>query len=460
MRHRRSELLLSRILGALGVGSASLTLSVACGGVAETRAGAESSGGSGGTGSAPSSGGTWSTGGTLASTGGTSTGGVFGVGGLIATGGSGAGPSDYWEYQLESAGGLSVELVEQLCNVPWDTYYNWTYICFQAPPNGASCTEFYAAEPLERSYNCGLITGAGLVCGPSTPLDGMTSPSDSCCYLMGGTCAIGRPFLIDGVARAAETIDSSEWLQNLAPSLAALDEETRLALADAFAQDGAREHASVASFARFTLQCLALGAPASLVSAAQKAGLEEIEHARIHFGLASAYGGRSVGPGPLDIRGAFDEPNDVRSVAVAVAREGCIAETISALLVAAARDAAEDPVVRKALTAIAQEELEHALLAWRFVQWALATGSAETRAAIAEVFETPEAWVGLGALTSRPGSAQSMRAHGYLDASERRSIAVEGLRNVVGPAATALLAGYPSEPEPAPARVSANLQRS
>jgi hypothetical protein len=54
------------------------------------------------------------------------------------------------------------------------------------------------------------------------------------------------------------------------------------------------------------LELLALGAPAELVEKAHVAALDEIEHARICFALASAYGGERYGPGPLDaVTGGF-----------------------------------------------------------------------------------------------------------------------------------------------------------
>ena len=199
------------------------------------------------------------------------------------------------------------------------------------------------------------------------------------------------------------------------------------------------EHASVASFARFALQCLALGAPADIVAGAQRAGLEEIEHARLSFGLASAYSGNPERPLGIDVAGALEGPIDPCAVALSVAREGCIAETVSALLIAAARDAAEDPVVRGVLAEVAEQEIEHALLAWRYLRWALEHGDRQLRRAVAGVFARPELAVGLGATPSIGGSVQALRAHGCLPLAERQTIALQVVRNVVAPAARALL---------------------
>jgi hypothetical protein len=64
---------------------------------------------------------------------------------------------------------------------------------------------------------------------------------------------------------------------------------------------GQMEHASIAAFARLQLQLLALGAPPDLVQACNQALIDETAHTRLCFGLASAYAGRGIGPGPLDV---------------------------------------------------------------------------------------------------------------------------------------------------------------
>lgn len=77
--------------------------------------------------------------------------------------------------------------------------------------------------------------------------------------------AEGRPFRVAGHARVAD------------------------AVVKAWTTAARAEHASVASFARFTLQLLHLGAPADLVADAQQAGLDEVRHARLCFGVAVAW---------------------------------------------------------------------------------------------------------------------------------------------------------------------------
>lgn len=128
------------------------------------------------------------------------------------------------------------------------------------------------------------------------------------------------------------------------------------------------EHASVASFARASLQLLALGAPPELVAGAHAAALDEIEHARLCYGIASRYAGRPIGPGALAVD---DAPIALSPAAVAVETllGGCVNEAIAALEARDASDAATDPAIRAALATIADDEARHAELAWRTLAW-------------------------------------------------------------------------------------------
>jgi hypothetical protein len=176
------------------------------------------------------------------------------------------------------------------------------------------------------------------------------------------------------------------------------------------------EHASVASFSRLALELLALGAPPDLVDDAHAAARDEVRHARLTFGLASA--GVGVGPGPLPLAD-LTLAADLVSLAVATAREGCVAETISALQVAEASPA--DDAERAVLAVLARDEARHAAFAWRVLRWAIDAGGEPVRAAVAEVFARPPSFGEDGPLTSR-------------------AVAERGWREVIRPTADALLA--------------------
>jgi hypothetical protein len=307
--------------------------------------------------------------------------------------------------------------------------------CLAAPSDGGTCSETYEEKCVVQLARCSSV----LLCGP------FFDDLGRCCYTVAPVpCPPGRPFVVDGRARMAVASDDATWAETSELQVGSLDAATRAALSEVWTQDALAEHASVASFSRFVLQCLAVGAPADIVRDAQKACAEEIEHARIGFGLASAYAGRVVGPGPLDIQGALDGATDPVEIACSVAREGCIAETVSASLIAIARDAARDPVVKALLGRIAEQEYEHALLAWRYLRWALEQGDRVLHDEVARVFEHTEDHVALGAHTTIAAPADVMRAHGYLSLDERRRLATRLLAEVIRPAAMQVLYAKPA----------------
>ncbi len=89
----------------------------------------------------------------------------------------------------------------------------------------------------------------------------------------GAPCGIGRPLMVEGRARTASATARSDWgAGDLGVSAHAIDAELRDALARHWLAVAALEHASVASFARFTLHLLALGAPPSLVARRSASG--------------------------------------------------------------------------------------------------------------------------------------------------------------------------------------------
>jgi hypothetical protein len=200
------------------------------------------------------------------------------------------------------------------------------------------------------------------------------------------------------------------------------------------------EHASIAAFARFALELLALGAPAEMVQAASRAMSEETEHARDCFALASAYAGRHVGPGRLDVTDALCDLT-LEHVAVTTIEEGCIGETVASIEAAEAAEHARDPVVRALLEKIAIEERRHATLAWQFVHWALERGDAAVRAGIARRFDQ---LTNVAATTDCAPS--DLLEHGVVSERERAAIKNRVLAEVIKPCAAALLAEANREP--------------
>lgn len=236
-------------------------------------------------------------------------------------------------------------------------------------------------------------------------LEGPVVMGELCCYQVdvtapGGGCIPGRPFVVDGRARVAPVrVGARGWQPRSGrrepvrrargpglPALAGLSPATRTRLGEAWAQDAAFEHASVASFARLALELMAFGAPAGLLRDVHAAAQSEVRHAALCFTLASAYLGAPVGPGVLPGAAAFTGAGTLAELAAAAVREGCVDETLAAAVAAAQHAAASDPAVRSVLAEVAADEGGHAELAYRIVAWALSGGDPEVRRSVQSAF--------------------------------------------------------------------------
>lgn len=114
-----------------------------------------------------------------------------------------------------------------------------------------------------------------------------------------------------------------------------------------------------------------MGAPPELLEAAHAAAVDEIDHARRCFALASAYAGQELKPGSLDLAGALDTGFSLAELCEATVLEGCVGETLAAIEAAECAAQSREPAVRIALEIIAADEQRHAELAWAFVRWAV-----------------------------------------------------------------------------------------
>lgn len=223
-------------------------------------------------------------------------------------------------------------------------------VCIE-PTDGACqvCTDASCLQIADDGSGC-MVTDVRVTCGPM-PANGM------CCYTYqsGGEVCDGRPFVVNGVARTAEVVQREDWSSRL-PAQGRTP----------WVQRGLDEHASIAAFAKFVLELLAVGAPAALVADATEAMRDEVEHARLCFGLAGA----AVGPGPLSISGATPS-DDLEAIAHATLVEGAVGETLAAIRAATEATRHPDPATVAVLEQIADDETRHAALAWRFIAWAL-----------------------------------------------------------------------------------------
>lgn len=160
-----------------------------------------------------------------------------------------------------------------------------------------------------------------------------------------------------------------------------------LSLGQEWTKSALGEHASIASFAAFSIALMTNGAPSNLVQDALNAALDEVRHARTSFAIASKLTGQDIGPGSLP-ESKHEFVQDLKALAIAVAKEGCIDETLSALdaaykaeLIGLALDTGLEGTeyasidkdtlawIQKELSIIAMDESRHSALAWRTINW-------------------------------------------------------------------------------------------
>ncbi|MFV8754420.1 hypothetical protein ACNOYE_28060 [Nannocystaceae bacterium ST9] len=267
--------------------------------------------------------------------------------------------------------------------------------------------------------------------------------ADTCCYAWMELCPGGRPLLVDGRPVFASLRSGSDWSAKLPATKVQPPAALRSRIADEWLGDALAEHASIASFRRARAELVAIGAPEALISACERAAEDEVEHARLCFGLAERFSGRSLAPGEL----LQPAPRGGGPIAVALDTfvEGCVGETIAAACARRAATLADDPVVRGVLERIADDEGEHAALAWATIAWLV---EREGPAIVAALRERAEL---LRAEEPSPSTIEpdaiELQAQGRLDQHEIARVRAQAWRELIDP----LLA----ELRPSPTHVAA-----
>jgi hypothetical protein len=302
-----------------------------------------------------------------------------------------------------------------------------------APPFAEAC----GTEP--EHFAC--QTSADRCGGPSDCKTGDNCELSNGSYQCVNVGICGRPFLVGGVARRAGSLPRADWLDARgalpepceSPAACALEDvlsaAERRTIAEHWLDVAALEHASIAAFARFTLELLAIGAPHELVQASARAMSDETEHAREAYGLAARYAGRARGPAPLDVNGVLDGVELLDVVERAVL-EGCVGETAAALEARWAADSASDARVRRVLSRIAEDETRHAVLAFEFVAWA-AERDRRVPALVARVLGEVRSDAARPQGEPRAPGSERLEQHGVLGAELRRAARQATLERVV-----------------------------
>jgi hypothetical protein len=188
-------------------------------------------------------------------------------------------------------------------------------------------------------------------------------------------------------------------------------------LGDYFALAAQLEAVSVPAFQRLARELTAHGAPASLVRAALRAANDEVKHTRMMRAIA-----REHGVEPTIPRIAPSVVRALEAIAIENAVEGCVGETLGAIVATAQATRAQDRRIRRAMAVVARDETEHAILAWRVHAWSMTRLGGASKARVTSALMDAADALDAGMLTVQ---SPAVRARAGLpdDAAARAMIA-------------------------------------
>jgi bacterioferritin (cytochrome b1) len=252
-------------------------------------------------------------------------------------------------------------------------------------------------------------------------------------------CGEGRPLLDDGEARVAPLECSSDWV----PVLPQLD-EVGLCQRDLdrvieyWRSVTQLEHSSVASFARFTLQMMSVGAPAELLAEIQRAAADEVKHAQSAAEILSALSGAPLSPGALSIVDMSLETSRVALIESLIL-EACVGETLGVAEITEALKRCDQELVRAHLQRVLEDETRHAGLAWSSLRWLIESAPRDEQAHLVcvtqETFRRAANHLGLTAhaVQLRVTPNVALNSWGVLSSSQTQTIRIRAYRAVVLP---------------------------
>jgi hypothetical protein len=244
---------------------------------------------------------------------------------------------------------------------------------------------------------------------------------------------MGRPFSTEKGYLTSAVLPLSRPELNISnpePVMLLPDEQQTLA-ASHWSRVAMIEHASVASFARFSMQLMSVGAPLDLLQLAHQAAQDEVKHTKIAILFASKFAKSDIALGEFPVSAEHLSFGDIGEAAEATAAEGCIEETIAALVARVVAEAVI-PDMQAPLRDVAQEEASHAALAWRSLQWMLEK-SPSIRARVAQVFADYPRPAPVAASSRTP-----LEDVGILPAEKTEALRFVGWNRIVVPLASSL----------------------
>ena len=242
-------------------------------------------------------------------------------------------------------------------------------VCTPLPADGTSCPSYvmYAnpedivyltvGPPSGSFYNWNVIDG----CGPDI------SKPNECCYVLNIGIEMmpvpGRPLMVKGQSRFAPAHINPLSV----PVNHTISDVNYSAIVGHWVEVAQLEHASIASFAQFTLNLMHHGAPVTLIQQATKAQLDEVKHTQMAIGVLKKLG-QHIELKALNIEGLAC--HSMETLLKETIRDACINESMAAgeaLMLSMDKNAH----FKDELQRIAMDETEHAALGWKTLKWIL-----------------------------------------------------------------------------------------
>jgi hypothetical protein len=189
-----------------------------------------------------------------------------------------------------------------------------------------------------------------------------------------------EPLLLEAHTQTPHLQEVSGWQPDpLRPDVSELSWTQRTQAAARWAAAGLSMHADAVRASRFAISLLSIAAPARLADGALTVARDQVAHARLGFGLASAYADRPIGPCDVTPLQSLTSTSDILDEAISAF---CLNATLAAICATEARADTEDPAVWDILKTLADAAWAHTRLGWDVVAWAIHTGPPGTEPAL------------------------------------------------------------------------------
>eukprot|EP01084_Bolivina_argentea_P131520 232129_1 len=185
-------------------------------------------------------------------------------------------------------------------------------------------------------------------------------------------CVYGRPYFINSMTLQSNVTyidcknyiyyDNEQWKEFISNN-AQIDYE----MSYKWKQQALSEYASIATFSKFSLELMSIGAPLWFIELSNQASIDEIRHAKVSFDIANMY----LNSEQCMISDVFPShvvniDADWNRISKDVVIGGCLGETLSAFKMIKNK---YGNIIDEYLYSMAMDEIKHSALAWVTIKW-------------------------------------------------------------------------------------------